>query len=153
MAMSVDDAAARRASCSGATPRVPLHRRCPRRAGRPVVIRNAPLLDDGTPMPTRYWLVGAAAVRAVSRLESGGGVARAERAVDPDEVADAHRRYAAERDAELPSTTPARCRPEVSAGPVPASSASTPTTRGSSPAATTRSVAGSPNGWRDGETP
>ena len=25
--------------------------------GRPVVIRNAPLLDDGTPMPTRYWLV------------------------------------------------------------------------------------------------
>jgi len=26
--------------------------------GGPVVIRNAPLLDDGTPMPTRYWLVG-----------------------------------------------------------------------------------------------
>ena len=26
-------------------------------AGEPVVIRNAPLLDDGTPMPTRYWLV------------------------------------------------------------------------------------------------
>ena len=29
------------------------------RDGGPVVIRNAPLLDDGTPMPTRYWLVGA----------------------------------------------------------------------------------------------
>ena len=29
--------------------------------GDPVVIRNAPLLDDGTPMPTRYWLVGPAA--------------------------------------------------------------------------------------------
>ena len=28
------------------------------RAGEPVVIVNAPLLDDGTPMPTRYWLVG-----------------------------------------------------------------------------------------------
>ena len=27
-------------------------------AGDPVVLRNAPLLDDGTPMPTRYWLVG-----------------------------------------------------------------------------------------------
>lgn len=27
-------------------------------AGAPVVIRNAPLLDDGTPMPTRFWLVG-----------------------------------------------------------------------------------------------
>ena len=28
--------------------------------GAPVVIRNAPLLADGTPMPTRYWLVGPA---------------------------------------------------------------------------------------------
>ena len=26
--------------------------------GSPVVIRNPPILDDGTPMPTRYWLVG-----------------------------------------------------------------------------------------------
>ena len=26
--------------------------------GDPVVLRNAPLLDDGTPMPTRYWLIG-----------------------------------------------------------------------------------------------
>ena len=72
-------------------------------AGDPVVIRNAPLLEDGRPMPTRYWLVGPAAVRAVSRLESSGGVARAARAVDPDEVAAAHRRYAAERDADLPA--------------------------------------------------
>ena len=78
--------------------------------GEPVVIRNAPLLDDGRPMPTRYWLVGPAPVRAVSRLESSGGVARAARAVDPDEVAAAHRRYAAERDADLPA---------AHAGPVP----------------------------------
>ena len=42
--------------------------------GDPVVIRNAPLLDDGTPMPTRYWLVDPDLVTAVSRLESGGGV-------------------------------------------------------------------------------
>ena len=33
------------------------------RDGSPVVIRNAPLLDDGTPMPTRYWLVGRNGVR------------------------------------------------------------------------------------------
>jgi uncharacterized protein len=71
-------------------------------AGDPVVIRNAPLLDDGTPMPTRYWLVGPVEVRAVSRLESAQGVRRAERAVGADVLADAHRRYAAERDADLP---------------------------------------------------
>ncbi|HVM66989.1 MAG TPA: DUF501 domain-containing protein, partial [Acidimicrobiales bacterium] len=71
-------------------------------SGGPVVIRNAPLLDDGTPMPTRYWLVGAAAVRAVSRLESAGGVASAEAEVDGDELARAHAEYAAERDAAVP---------------------------------------------------
>jgi len=71
--------------------------------GGPVVIRNAPLLDDGTPMPTRYWLVGADAVRAVSRLESAGGVAQAEAEVDASAIADAHRRYAAERDADVPA--------------------------------------------------
>ena len=70
--------------------------------GEPVVIRNAPLLDDGTPMPTRYWLVGHGHRRAVSRLESTGGVRAAEEAVAPDALADAHRRYAAERDRALP---------------------------------------------------
>jgi hypothetical protein len=70
-------------------------------AGDPLVLRNAPFLDDGTPMPTRYWLVGPAAVAAVGRLESTGGVRRAEADVDPVAVADAHRRYAAERDAEI----------------------------------------------------
>ncbi len=70
--------------------------------GTPRVLRNAPLLDDGTPMPTRYWLVGPDDVLWVSRLESAGGVGRAEAAVDPDELADAHRRYAAERDAAIP---------------------------------------------------
>jgi len=70
-------------------------------AGDPAVIRNAPLLDDGTPMPTRYWLVGSAEVIAVSRLEAAGGVRRAAVELDPAELTDAHRRYAAERDAEL----------------------------------------------------
>ncbi|MBK5224196.1 MAG: DUF501 domain-containing protein [Acidimicrobiia bacterium] len=71
-------------------------------AGAPVVIRNAPLLDDGTPMPTRYWLVGPRERNVVGRLESEGGVKRAEAAVDPDELARAHAAYAAERDAEIP---------------------------------------------------
>ena len=75
-----------------------------RRDGDPVVIRNHPLLDDGTPMPTRYWLVGADESAMVGRLESDGGVARAEAAVPPDEVAAAHRRHAAERDAALPGS-------------------------------------------------
>jgi uncharacterized protein len=71
-------------------------------AGQPVVIRNAPLLEDGTPMPTRYWLVGERDREAIGRLEADGGVKAAEAAVDPDALADAHRRYAAERDAQLP---------------------------------------------------
>ena len=69
----------------------------------PVVIRNAPLLDDGTPMPTRYWLVGPDELLAVSRLESTGGVRAAEAAVDADALAAAHARYASERDATLPA--------------------------------------------------
>jgi hypothetical protein len=70
--------------------------------GRPIVIRNAPLLDDGTPMPTRYWLVDPALRRLIGGLESRGGVRAAEAAVDPARVEDAHWRYAAERDAALP---------------------------------------------------
>lgn len=73
------------------------------RDGAPVVIRNAPLLDDGTPMPTRYWLIGTDEQRAVGTLESDGGVRRAEAAVDQDELAAAHDRYAVERDAALPA--------------------------------------------------
>jgi hypothetical protein len=70
--------------------------------GAPVVIRNAPLLDDGRPMPTRYWLVGPREVLAVSRLEAAGGVRRAEAVVDPTALAAAHVRYAGERDAAVP---------------------------------------------------
>jgi len=73
------------------------------RVGRPVVIRNAPLLDNGTPMPTRYWLVGRDAAAAVGRLEAAGGVRRAEEEVPAEAIAAAHVRYAAERDAALPS--------------------------------------------------
>ncbi|TDT15557.1 hypothetical protein BDK89_1129 [Ilumatobacter fluminis] len=71
--------------------------------GDPVVLRNAPLLHDGTPMPTRYWLIGPAEIRRVGRLESEGGVDRAEAELDPDVVQAAHDRYAAERDALIPA--------------------------------------------------
>lgn len=71
--------------------------------GGPAVIRNAPLLEDGTPMPTRYWLVDPDLVLAISRLEGEGGVRAAEAAVDADQLAAAHAAYTAERDAALPS--------------------------------------------------
>lgn len=70
--------------------------------GGPVVIRNAPLLFDGTPMPTRHWLVGQAERAAVSRLEACGGVRAAEAAVGHEALAATHARAAAERDAALP---------------------------------------------------
>jgi len=70
--------------------------------GRPVVIRNDPLLDDGTPMPTLYWLLDAELNRRIGRLESEGGVRAAEAAVPADELAAAHERYRAERDARVP---------------------------------------------------
>lgn len=70
--------------------------------GAPVVIRNAPLLGDGRPMPTRYWLVDPDLSRAVGRLEAAGGVDRAEAAVDADLLAETHRRHAVERDVALP---------------------------------------------------
>lgn len=66
--------------------------------GTPAVIANAPLLDDGTPMPTTYWLVDPALREEVSRLEASGGVRQAEAAVDPVRLAEAHGRYAEARD-------------------------------------------------------
>ena len=70
--------------------------------GEPYVICNAPLLDDGTPMPTRFWLVDRDLTARVSRLESTGGVRAAERAVDGEQLRAAHARYAQERDASIP---------------------------------------------------
>lgn len=70
-------------------------------AGDPAVIRNAPLLEDGTPMPTRYWLVDPDLSLRVARLESAGGVRAAEAAVEPEALGSAHERYARERDLAL----------------------------------------------------
>lgn len=63
----------------------------------PAVIENDPWLADGTPMPTRYWLVDPELRAMVSRLESAGGVRQAASVVPEAVLADAHARYAAER--------------------------------------------------------
>lgn len=77
------------------------------RAGdRIIVIRNAPFLADGTPMPTRYWLVDTELTRRVAALESLGGVKAAERVADPAALARAHREYAAERERAIPPDRP-----------------------------------------------
>ena len=81
--------------------------------GQPVVIRNEPFLADGTPMPTRYWLVDDELRKAVSRVEAAGGVRRAAAAVDRQELARAHARYAAERDTAIP---PGHTGPRPSGG-------------------------------------
>ena len=86
----------------GRRPRAPYEVAVTDADGRPVVLRNAPIQEDGTPMPTLYWLIGPAERAAVSRLESTGGVRVAEAEVDAGELEDAHRRYAAERDAAVP---------------------------------------------------
>jgi uncharacterized protein len=73
--------------------------------GSPLVIRNPPILDDGTPMATRYWLVGEPERKQVSQLESDGGVRDANAQVDAAALAAAHDRYAVERDAAIPDGT------------------------------------------------
>lgn len=75
-------------------------------AGDPVVLRNAPLLRDGTPMPTRYWLVDPELNRLVGAVEAEGGVRAADAAIPPDEIAAVHAAYAAERDAAVPTGHP-----------------------------------------------
>lgn len=66
--------------------------------GEPMVIRNAPFLFDGTPMPTVYWLCDPELNRRISRLEADGGVRRAETEIPPQLIEDAHRRHALLRD-------------------------------------------------------
>jgi hypothetical protein len=75
--------------------------------GLPVVVAVPPLLDDGTPFPTRYWLTCPLAVRRVSRLESAGEIKRLERRRLEDSdfeaaLSGAHARYELERDRLLP---------------------------------------------------
>lgn len=73
----------------------------------PVVITVPPLLDDGTPFPTLYWLTCPLALRRIGRIEAGGGVRAAEQMLAADPVLsavhdEAMARYRDDRDARLP---------------------------------------------------
>jgi len=76
--------------------------------GLPVVIAVPPLLDDGTPFPTSYWLSCPLAVRRIGRIEAGGGVRAADAMIGNDAgVARAYQsamnRYRDGRDSLIPS--------------------------------------------------
>jgi len=71
--------------------------------GRPLVVRTAPRLDDGTPFPTTYYLTCPPAVAAVSTLEASGLMKElTARLADDDELAAAYQRaheaYLADRE-------------------------------------------------------
>lgn len=73
----------------------------------PIVITVPPVLDDGTPFPTMYWLTCPLAQIRVARLESAGGVRAMDRRAETDggfakRLASTHERYAAERDRHVP---------------------------------------------------
>jgi hypothetical protein len=110
--------------------------------GIPAVIENAPFLFDGTPMPTRFWLVDPGLCEAVSRVESTGGVRQAEAEVPTERVAEAHARYAGERDSFIGTD---HRGPAVSAGLARGSSACTPIWPGGWREGTIRSGRGRPN--------
>ncbi len=71
--------------------------------GHPSVIENEPFLDNGTPMPTRFWLIDRVLSRRVGTLEAGGGVDRAEVELGLDVIQSTHDAAAAERDARIGS--------------------------------------------------
>ena len=70
--------------------------------GSPVVLCNAPLLRDGTPMPTLFWLCGRDEVTAVSRLEAEGAVDTVEAEIGLDTMEVIHAAYESLRDSHMP---------------------------------------------------
>ena len=80
--------------------------------GLPVVVEVPPILDDGTPFPTHYWLSCPLAGTRIGRLEGTGGVKRMEAKAEADSrfgesLAQAHARHARERDSLLePGASP-----------------------------------------------
>ncbi len=76
--------------------------------GLPVTVQTSPILEDGTPFPTRYWLTCPLAVKRISRIESAGGVKEMDARAESDaqfagRLKSAHLRYEAERTADLPA--------------------------------------------------
>ena len=81
----------------------------------PVVIQSEPVLDDGTPFPTLYYLTCPLARIRVSRLEAAGWVRELTARLETDPAFKAaferaQADYAAARDARLPADSDARAR-------------------------------------------
>ncbi|NNC43104.1 MAG: DUF501 domain-containing protein [Acidimicrobiia bacterium] len=79
----------------------------------PVVVGVPPILDDGTPFPTRWWLTCPLSRLRIDRLESAGGVSAMDRYLKdrPDwqeRMEQAHDRYATERDSLIDNATEPR---------------------------------------------
>ena len=70
--------------------------------GDPAVLHNDPILPDGTPMPTLYWLCDPSVRSAIGTIESDGGVRAAEAELGLEAISAAHAAYAAERDQAMP---------------------------------------------------
>ena len=85
----------------GRRPRAPFAVAARTGDGRPTVIANPPLLDDGTPMPTRFWLIDPDLSRAIGTLENAGGVNGVEAELGLDALAVVHERASIERDSLL----------------------------------------------------
>ncbi|MGH3788184.1 MAG: DUF501 domain-containing protein [Pseudonocardiaceae bacterium] len=86
--------------------------------GLPSVVQTCPLLEDGTPFPTLYYLTCSRLTGLVSRIEATGAMREMTQrlATDPDLACAylaAHESYLAERDAVQPLGT------RVSAGGMP----------------------------------
>lgn len=76
--------------------------------GLPVVAEVPPVLDTGEPFPTRYWLTCPLAQLWIARLEAAGGVRELQARTESDPafaaaLAEAHERYARDRDASMPA--------------------------------------------------
>ena len=70
--------------------------------GSPLVLETSPILEDGTPMPTIYWLIGRQLRQEVSRIESCGGVKWADSNIDANDIAASHERYMQFRESKIP---------------------------------------------------
>lgn len=68
----------------------------------PAVIENPSHLDDGTPMPTTFWLCDPWLRKVVSTLESEFGVRNLETCIDPVKLEESHRRYEKRRELSRP---------------------------------------------------
>ena len=74
--------------------------------GVPMVIESHPVMEDGSPFPTTFWLTCPILVKRASRLEASGTMASMTEALETDEhlrerLREAVARYRARRDTHL----------------------------------------------------